>query len=79
MLYLALRLAVADEQSVRTEVWLPLICDDPLVHLDDERAPQAMALLAKAAKNRQVILLTCNKRSLDLAEQAGAQTLRLSD
>ena len=79
VLYLALRLAVADEQSVRTEVWLPLICDDPLVHLDDERAPQAMALLAKAAKNRQVILLTCNKRSLDLAEQAGAQTLRLSD
>ncbi|MCX6526261.1 MAG: hypothetical protein NTX58_16100 [Actinobacteria bacterium] len=79
VLYLALRLAVADEQSSRTGVWLPLICDDPLVHLDDERAPQAMALLAKAAQNRQVILLTCNKRSLDLAEQAGAQTLSLSD
>ena len=79
VLYLALRLAVADDQSDRTGVWLPLICDDPLVHLDDERAPQAMALLAQAAQNRQVILLTCNKRSLDLAVQAGAQTLRLSD
>ena len=77
VLYLALRLAVADEQSERTGVWLPLICDDPLVHLDDKRAPQAMALLAQAAENRQVILLTCNRRSLDLAEQAGAQTLRL--
>ncbi|MCX6524755.1 MAG: hypothetical protein NTX58_08325, partial [Actinobacteria bacterium] len=79
VLYLALRLAVADEQSVRTSVWLPLICDDPLVHLDDNRAPQAMALLAKAAQNRQVILLTCNERSRLLAQEAGAQTLSLSD
>ncbi len=79
LLYLALRLAVADEQSDRTGVWLPLICDDPLVHLDDKRAPQAMALLAQAAQNRQVILLTCNKSSLDLAQEAGAQTLSLSD
>jgi uncharacterized protein YhaN len=79
VLYLALRLAVAEDQSKRTGVWLPLICDDPLVHLDDKRAPQAMALLAKASQNRQVILLTCSKRSLDLAEQAGAQRVSLSD
>jgi energy-coupling factor transporter ATP-binding protein EcfA2 len=79
VLYLALRLAVADDQSGRTGVWLPLICDDPLVHLDEERAAQAMALLAEAAENRQVILLTCNKRSRALAQEAGAQTLSLSD
>jgi len=79
VLYLALRLAVADEQSDRTGVWLPLICDDPLVHLDDKRAPQAMALLAEAAQNRQVILLTCNERSRLLAQESGAQNLSLSD
>jgi len=79
VLYLALRLAVAEDQSERTRVWLPLICDDPLVHLDDTRAPQAMALLAQASKQRQVILLTCNDRTRDFAEFAGAQTMSLTD
>ena len=37
----------------------PLILDDALVNLDDERLEQAMKLLGEIAHERQVILFTC--------------------
>lgn len=75
VLYLALRLAAAehDAETQRNGLRFPILCDDPLVHLDDERAAQAVRLLhATAQKGHQVILFTCNSRTETLAEQAGA-------
>ena len=37
----------------------PLIIDDALVNLDEERLRQAMALLRELARSRQIILFTC--------------------
>ena len=57
-LYLALRLAVAEELTPET----PLILDDALVRFDDTRLIQALEILEQVAETRQVILFTCQSR-----------------
>ena len=57
-LYLALRLAVAEELTPDS----PLILDDALVRFDDARLGAAMELLKQTAQNKQVILFTCQHR-----------------
>lgn len=57
-LYLALRLAVAEELTPEA----PLILDDALVRFDDERLAVALEILKEAAQNKQVILFTCQSR-----------------
>lgn len=57
-LYLALRLAVAEELTPES----PLILDDALVRFDDTRMQAALAILENMAKARQVILFTCQQR-----------------
>ena len=57
-LYLALRLAVAEELTPDT----PLILDDALVRFDDKRLAAAMKILRSTAQSKQVILFTCQNR-----------------
>ena len=57
-LYLALRLAVAEELTPKA----PLILDDALVRFDDKRMQEAITILRELAENRQVILFTCQGR-----------------
>jgi uncharacterized protein YhaN len=57
-LYLALRLAVAEELTPEA----PLVLDDALVRFDDIRLERAMEILKTAAQNKQVILFTCQGR-----------------
>ena len=57
-LYLALRLAVAEELTPDA----PLILDDALVRFDDKRLSAAMDILKEASGNKQVILFTCQSR-----------------
>lgn len=57
-LYLALRLAVAEELTPEA----PLILDDALVRFDDDRHAAAMDILRETAQNKQVILFTCQGR-----------------
>ena len=57
-LYLALRLAVAEELTPEA----PLILDDALVRFDDTRLEAALRLLQEEAEHRQVILFTCQSR-----------------
>lgn len=57
-LYLALRLAVAEELTPQA----PLILDDALVRFDDVRLKAAMAILKELAQSRQVICFTCQSR-----------------
>jgi uncharacterized protein YhaN len=70
-LYLALRLAMG--KLVAGGRTMPLILDDPLVDLDDERRASALALLAKLGSQTQVILLSCDRRLAD----CGAEVLEL--
>ena len=57
-LYLALRLAVAEELTPDA----PLVLDDALVRFDDTRLAAAMQILSKTAANKQIILFTCQSR-----------------
>ena len=57
-LYLALRLAVAEELTPHA----PLILDDALVRFDDARMGAAVSILRELAQNRQVICFTCQGR-----------------
>jgi len=57
-LYLALRLAVAEELTPDA----PLVLDDALVRFDDARLAVALDILKEASQNKQVILFTCQSR-----------------
>ena len=62
-LYLALRLAVAEELTPEA----PLVLDDALVRFDDDRLAAAMDILKEMAQDKQVILFTCQQRETDYA------------
>ena len=62
-LYLALRLAVAEELTPEA----PLVLDDALVRFDDDRLALAMDILKEAAQSKQVILFTCQGRESQLS------------
>ncbi len=64
-LYLALRLAVAEELTPEA----PLVLDDALVRFDDTRLAAALEILKETAKNKQVILFTCHDRENDLLKE----------
>ena len=57
-LYLALRLAVAEELTPHA----PLVLDDALVRFDDQRLTEALDVLTEEAESKQVILFTCQTR-----------------
>ena len=61
LMYLAVRLAVCELALPEGEP-CPLILDDALVNLDEERFGQAMELLKQIARERQVILFTCRQQ-----------------
>jgi uncharacterized protein YhaN len=74
-LYLAFRLAMADENSL---LEIPLICDDPLVHFDDDRAGKALKVLKEVAEEkRQIILFTCHERTRRQAVELGAEVIEI--
>ena len=61
-LYLALRLAVAEELTPKA----PLILDDVLVRFDDKRMAAAVDVLKDMAESRQIILFTCQGREAEV-------------
>ena len=65
-LYIALRLAVAEELTPEA----PLVLDDALVRFDDQRLQNALRLLDETAASKQVILFTCQDRERKLLAQA---------
>ena len=60
LMYLAVRLA-ACELALPAGEPCPLIIDDALVNLDETRFQQAMELLKKIGRERQVLLFTCRQ------------------
>lgn len=65
-LYLALRLAIS--QLLLPED-APILLDDALCAMDDERMASAMSLLQELAKTRQIILFSCQRRESDWLNQ----------
>ena len=61
-LYLALRLAVAEELTPNA----PLILDDALVRFDDARMTAAVKILKELAKEKQILCFTCQGREAEV-------------
>lgn len=61
-LYLALRLAVAQELTPDA----PLVLDDCLVLFDDERMEAAVRLLRELGEEKQILLFTCQGREANV-------------
>jgi len=77
LVYFALRLAFQTVDSQGRPVALPLICDDPLVTVDDRRVEPLMRLLQRVSEERQVIFLTCHGRETAIAQRIGARVLEM--
>ena len=60
-LYLALRLAVVEELMPQA----PLVLDDALVRFDDVRMAETVRILRDMAKEKQIILFTCQGRETE--------------
>ncbi|CAB4770321.1 unannotated protein [freshwater metagenome] len=77
LLHLGIRLAFAERDSERRGLALPLICDDPFAHFDDDRTRGALELLRDTSKRHQVILFTCETGTRTLAADLGAHVINL--
>ncbi|MGA1791340.1 MAG: ATP-binding protein [bacterium] len=71
-LYFAMRLGLIKEYESRSEP-MPVIMDDIFVNFDDQRNPRAIRTLEAFAKERQVIVLTCHRSTLEKYLSLGAQ------
>ena len=63
-LYLALRLAVAEELTPDA----PIVLDDALVRFDDTRLAAALQILKEESAQKQIILFTCQGREKEWEE-----------
>jgi len=77
LLYLAIRLAFAQQDASRRQIALPIICDDPLIHFDDVRQQAAVQLLKRVSSEHQVILFTCERDTRDHAVSLGATVVEM--
>ena len=77
LLYLAIRLAFAEQYAQEKQIALPIICDDPLIHFDDKRQKAAVQLLKLTSDRHQVVLFTCESTTRDLAESMGAKVIEM--
>ena len=64
-LYLALRLAVAEELTPEA----PLVLDDAFVRFDEDRLRNILNILNHTGESKQVILFTCQNRERNIMEE----------
>jgi uncharacterized protein YhaN len=69
-----MRLGLIKEYEIRSES-MPIIMDDILANFDDARGPLAVKALEEFSKDRQIIVLTCHKNTLDMYKQLGARDI----
>ena len=77
LLYLGIRLAFANKDAEKRGICLPLICDDPFIHFDDERTDASIKMFKSIAEQHQVILFTCEESTRDMARAQGAHIIEI--
>lgn len=75
-MYFSLRLALGTLIGNGEE---PLFLDDFLTSFDDVRAKQAVLLLQKLSKNRQIFLFTCHSRVKEFGQEVSAVIRNLEE
>jgi uncharacterized protein YhaN len=68
LLYLAMRVAIM-QQEATNGLSIPLLCDDPLIYMDDIRTRLALQMLKEASEGHQIIYFTCKTEIRELAEE----------
>ena len=76
--YFALRMGILDHLDAEGER-LPLFIDEALVHWDAARRAEALHLLAEAAGDRQVFVLTCHASLAEALAREGATRVDLPE
>ena len=77
LLFLGIRLAFANKDFEKRGIRLPILCDDPFMHFDDDRRHQVMKLFEEIAQKNQIIMFTCEESTRDLAVVHGAHLVNL--
>jgi len=75
-LYFAMRLGLIEVYESKSEP-MPVIMDDILVNFDDDRGPAAIDGLMEFSQDRQVIVLTCHRNTLDIYKRLGARHVEI--
>jgi len=79
LLYTAMRIAIMQQEAQDPNApSLPLLCDDPLLHLDDVRTFQAFMMMKNQAEGHQIIYFTCKKEICDFAIQLNIPVITIS-
>ena len=73
-LYLAVRLAICD-LVLPQEKKAPLVLDDALITFDDGRMEAALTYLVQLARERQILLFTCQHREAAFLRKANASNI----
>jgi len=77
LLYLGIRLAFANKDAEKRGICLPLICDDPFIHFDDDRTDASIKMFKAIAEQHQIILFTCEESTRDMARAQGAHIIEI--
>ena len=79
LLFVAMRVAIMKQEAESaSKLNFPLLCDDPLLHLDDIRTAQAFKMLKKEAEDHQIIYFTCKEEIRDMAISSGVPVVTIS-
>ena len=78
LLFMAIRLAIIQEEdSKENALKIPLLCDDPLLHLDEERTKSTFKMMVNESKGRQTLYFTCRPDILELAASLSLPILKI--
>ena len=78
LLFTAMRIAIMQQEAEDPNApSLPLLCDDPLLHLDDHRIAQAFRMMKQQAAGHQIIYFTCKQEIVEMAGQHGVPVVTI--
>ncbi len=78
LLFMAIRLAIIlEEDSKDDAIKIPLLCDDPLLHLDENRTRNTFEMMVRESNDRQTIYFTCRPDILALASNLSLPIVKI--
>lgn len=80
VLFLAIRIAmIQQEDQKENALRIPLICDDPLLHLDEARLTSTFTMMVNELADRQTLYFTCKPEIRELARSLNVPIIDLDE